>query len=105
MSLLRFDGGMQMNERAQQVMAEEAARQALIRQKYPPDVAERIIKREIWQGMSAEQLQNTLGKADEVRQTVMKRKTKEVWQYEMYSIRITLEEGVVVGWRDWASRW
>ena len=94
-----------MNERAKQLMAEEAARQALIRQKYQPDVAEAIVKHEIWQGMSAEQLQDSVGEADEVQQTVMKQKKEEVWKYDMYSIHVTLENGVVVGWRDIKTDW
>jgi hypothetical protein len=69
------------------------------------DIAERIMKAQLWRGQTAEQLREALGKPADVDQTVLKTKTKEVWKYQptgkrRYAVKVTLDDGVVVGWED-----
>jgi hypothetical protein len=75
-------------------------------QKYgSEEVAERIMSKEVWQGMSVEQLIDSWGKPEDIDQTVMKSKTKETWKYRRtgknrYSQRVFLENNSVVGWQS-----
>jgi hypothetical protein len=76
------------------------ARRLLITERYEPEIAQKILKNEIWQGMTIEQLQDSLGKADAIETVVTKRTRREIWRYDVFSTRVTLEDGVVVGWRQ-----
>jgi ABC-type anion transport system duplicated permease subunit len=81
------------------------ARHQKLSQRFSSDeVASAIMRREIWQGMTAEMLQESRGKPDGHDQSVFKTKTKETWKYEKigknrYKIRVMLENRVVVGWK------
>jgi len=57
----------------------------------------------IWQGQSDEQLRDTLGDPVAVDRAVYKAKKKETWKYRQtganrFGLRITVEDGHVVGW-------
>ncbi len=79
-------------------------RLSYIREKYKnEDLVQKIFKRCIWQGQTAEQLIDTLGQPVEVDNKVLKTKKKETWKYghqgaNRFNLRITLENCVVVGW-------
>lgn len=82
---------------------ERARRERLIKKYGDSDLVDRLMKRMFWQGQSEEQLMDSLGKPLDIDQKVLKTKTKEVWKYNRtgkgrYSLRITLENGEVVGW-------
>ena len=82
----------------------EDAHRTLITQRYDPETAQRILSHQIWQGMTAEQLMDSAGMAEAVDTIVTKRTRKEVWKYDQvtatrFDTRITLEDGVVVGWQ------
>jgi hypothetical protein len=67
------------------------------------EVVDMIMKKIIWQNQTSEQLRDSLGQPAEVDRKVMKTKIREVWKYfktgkRRYALRITLENGVVVGW-------
>ncbi len=83
--------------------AARARREAVYRKYGHTEDAARIIARSIWQGETAEQLRDSLGRPIDVDQKVLKTKTKEVWKYSQtgvnrFGLRVTLENGVVVGW-------
>lgn len=87
-----------------QMKEREDARHSLITQRYDPETAQRIFSHQIWQGMTAEQLMDSADMAEAIDTTVTKRGRKEVWKYGQetatrFDTRITLEDGVVVGWQ------
>lgn len=64
-----------------------------------------ILRGCIWQGQTSAQLRDALGPPEARSERVLKTKTKETWKYyrtgkNRYSLRITLDDGVVVGWTD-----
>lgn len=67
------------------------------------DLVESLIDETFWRGQTAAQLMDSLGEPLDVDQKVMKTKVREVWKYEQtgknrYGLKITLEDGLVVGW-------
>lgn len=101
-------------EAARRWEAEEAERrnaeahrqhvEGLVR-RFGPASAERIMRREIWVGMSAAELMESRGRPADVDEKVLKTKTKHVFKYEhqggaKYGLRVTLDDGIVVGWDD-----
>jgi uncharacterized protein len=73
--------------------------------KYGEQVAEMIIARQFWKGMTEEQLVEALGNPVERDYEVLKTKTKETWKYgqtgkNRFNNRIHLENGVVTGWKQ-----
>ncbi len=65
--------------------------------------AEKIIKKTIWIGETAEQLRDSLGKPLDIDENVLKTKRKEVWKYHRksasrYGLKIKIENGIVIGW-------
>jgi hypothetical protein len=70
---------------------------------FGPELASRMLHGEIWQGMTAEQLTASAGAPEAVDSVVTKTVSKEIWKYGQttatrFDTRITLENGVVVGW-------
>ncbi|MGB0206070.1 MAG: hypothetical protein ACPF9K_13635 [Neptuniibacter sp.] len=66
-------------------------------------LVDKLMQGMFWQGQPEEQLLDSLGKPLDIDQRVMKTKTKEVWKYDetgknRYALKITLENGEVVGW-------
>jgi uncharacterized protein len=73
--------------------------------KYGEQIAEMIIAHQIWQGMTEEQLVESLGPPVDRDYEVKKTRTKETWKYgqtgrNRFSIRVYLENGVVIGWKQ-----
>lgn len=72
--------------------------------KYKNDeLVESLMDESFWRGQTAAQLMDSLGEPLDIDQKVMKTKVREVWKYEQtgknrYGLKITLEDGVVVGW-------
>lgn len=85
------------------LQTDEEQRKQLVAMRYDPEIAMRILRREFWQGMTEEQLRDSLGPPEGVDTTVTKTKKKEVWKYDQitasrFGTRITLEGGVITGW-------
>jgi hypothetical protein len=83
----------------------EERRMALTTKYGDPLVVEKIMNGHFWQGQTEEQLQDSMGQPYDVDERVMKTKSKQIWKYHpvgrnRYSLRITLENGLVVGWDD-----
>jgi hypothetical protein len=94
----------ELEKMVSQMKEREDARHSLITQRYEPEIVQRILNHQIWQGMTAEQLMDSAGVAEAIDTTVTKRGRKEVWKYGQetatrFDTRITLEDGVVVGWQ------
>ena len=79
-----------------------AERQRLVA-KYGAEIADRILARIVWQGMTVEQLLESRGDPADKDYEVRKSVTKETWKYgqtgkNRFSNRIFLENGIVTGW-------
>lgn len=86
--------------------ARKAARRRSLMEKYgDAEIVNRIMNRMFWEGQSYEQLQDSLGAPADVDEKVMKSKVRHVCKYgrtgvNRFRLRITLENGVVVGWEQ-----
>ncbi len=91
---------------ARAAAARERYRQARIWAKYGnTETAQRIIDKTIWQGETDAQLRDSLGAPTDIDQKVLKTKSKAIWKYHhrggnRYGLRITVENGMVVGWDE-----
>jgi uncharacterized protein len=88
---------------------EEEQRRAAERQrlvaKYGAEIADRILARIVWQGMTEEQLLESRGDPADKDYEVRKSVSKETWKYgqtgkNRFSNRIFLENGIVTGWKE-----
>ncbi|UYG01260.1 hypothetical protein [Halomonas sp. GD1P12] len=76
----------------------------VLEEKYKNEqLARKIYGGYFWQGQSESQLRDSLGQPEAIDTKVLKTKTKEVWKYypigrRSYGLRITLDDGKVVGW-------
>jgi hypothetical protein len=78
-------------------------KQVLLNKYGDVELVNRIMQKAFWQGQTQEQLLDSLGRPLDTDERVLKTKTKEIWKYNRvgknrYGLRITLENGVVVGW-------
>jgi len=83
----------------------KARRDALIAKYGSEDIADKIIAKKIWQGMTTEQLGESWGKPQDIDDSVLKTKTKATWKYgriakNRYSQKVMIEDGQVVGWEN-----
>ncbi|KAF0230761.1 MAG: hypothetical protein FD175_1208 [Beijerinckiaceae bacterium] len=82
----------------------EKERYKFLMEKYNDDtIVNKIMKKEIWQGMTREQLIDCLGQPAELDTSVLKLKTKEIYKYHKtgknrFSTRVVIENDIVVGW-------
>jgi hypothetical protein len=73
--------------------------------KYGAEIADRILARVVWQGMTEEQLVESRGHPADKDYEVRRSITKETWKYgqtgkNRFSNRIFLENGIVTGWKQ-----
>ncbi len=79
-------------------------RRSKLRSKYNDDIlVEKLMQRTLWQGQTAEQVIDAIGEPKDIDERVLKTKTKQTWKYfpsgrRRYGLRITLDDGIVVGW-------
>jgi len=83
--------------------ANNARRKRLMEKYGDAQVVDRIMGKMIWQGMSAEQLIDSLGRPVATDRKVYKTKTSETYKYDQagknrFRRRVTIENGIVVGW-------
>jgi hypothetical protein len=69
------------------------------------EIAERILRGEVWIGQTSAQLIDSIGRPVDVDQKVLKTKKKEVWKYAQksarsFGLKITLDDDIVVGWDE-----
>lgn len=89
----------------EEMRARRAARIQQLTGRFGEEITEKILKREIWQGATAEMLIEARGNPDDIEERVMAKKTRHIYKYDRagknrYRLRITLENGIVVGWED-----
>lgn len=68
-------------------------------------IADKIMARSVWQGMTTEQLLDSWGRPEDIDEKVFKTKTKETWKYgnngkNRYRQRVYIEDSYVVGWQN-----
>jgi hypothetical protein len=66
-------------------------------------VVEKIMRKMIWQGMTNEQLVDSLGRPADIDEKVYKRKTVLTYKYNQdgarrFRTRVNIENGTVIGW-------
>jgi hypothetical protein len=75
-----------------------------LRDKYDDEnIVNAILGSTFWKGQTQDQLRDSLGHPAIIDSQVLKTKTKEIWKYGeqrkgQFSLKITLENGKVVGW-------
>ena len=72
-------------------------------QRFGPEIGARILDGALWQGQTQEMLVESIGSPVEVATEVLKSRTRHVLKYKQtghgrFALKITLEDGVVVGW-------
>lgn len=80
-----------------------ATRRRLMGKYRDPELVEKLMGGYFWEGQSAEQLIDSLGRPEDIDEKVLKTKKKQVWKYgheggNRYRLRITLDNDVVIGW-------
>jgi hypothetical protein len=85
--------------------AKTAARRRKLVTRLGDDVAVLIMRGQFWQGQTAEMLIEARGRPHDIDERVLKKATRHVFKYKptgrnRYALRITLEDGEVVGWDD-----
>ena len=80
-------------------------RKSLMTKYRDTSVVDQLMDRRFWQGQTAEQLLDAIGRPDDIDQKVLKTKKKEIWKYDhhgrnRYGLRITLDDDLVVGWEQ-----
>ena len=88
---------------AERIRGIEARRAELLGKYGDSDIVEQIMSGLYWQGQSAEQLRDSLGHPADIDERVLKKTLRQTWKYQptgrnRYALRITLENGTVVGW-------
>lgn len=74
-----------------------------LRRKYPEEIVQRILRGEIWQGQTEEQLIDAIGSPAEVDTKILKTMRREIWKYgrisaKRFRLRVAVENGTVAGW-------
>lgn len=90
-------------EQAESIKAREERFAFLMKKYNDKETVQKIMNSEIWQGMNAEQVTDTLGKPTAIDQELMKTKRRETWKYyprgqNRYDLKLVLENDVLVGW-------
>lgn len=82
--------------------AAKARRDALVA-RFGAEIADAIIAKKYWQGATVEMMKEAHGEPVEVRQKVLKSKTRETHCYDQkaknrFAMKLHYEDGVIVGW-------
>lgn len=94
------------NKRAEEEKARREERRAYLLSKYRDgEIVEQIMAKRVWQGQTSDQLRDSIGAPMDTDEKVLKTKRREVWKYHhrggnRYGLRITLDNGLVVGWDE-----
>jgi hypothetical protein len=88
---------------AVKIVSDQARRKHLMAKYADAHVVDMLMKRMMWQGMSAEQLIDSIGHSAATDRKVYKSKVTETYKYNQagrnrFRSRVKLENGVVVGW-------
>jgi hypothetical protein len=81
--------------------------------KFGVEIAERIIKKEVWEGMSTDMLVESQGEWSDKSESFSNGKLKVKYFYDYsknrlgnaaYDFEVSTEDGIVVGWKDRRTR-
>jgi len=81
-----------------------AGRRAALMAKYQDAaLVDRLLQKVLWQGETADQVQESLGAPAAIDDATLKTKSKQTWKYYKtgrgrFALRVTLEDNLVVGW-------
>lgn len=81
----------------------QKARRAALTARFGAEIADAIMAKKYWQGATFEMMKEAHGEPVEVRQKVLKSKTRETHCYQQtaknrFALRLHYEDGEVVGW-------
>jgi hypothetical protein len=87
------------------VLAQRTRRRRALIAKYGEQNAARILARQVWQGMSEDQLIASWGSPADISAEIKRTKSNETWKYNRtgknrFRNRVYLENGFVIGWKD-----
>jgi hypothetical protein len=77
------------------------------------EIAERVIKKEVWEGMSTDMLEESQGEWSDKSESFSNGKLKVKYFYDYsknrlgnaaYDFEVSTEDGIVVGWKDRRTR-
>lgn len=82
-----------------------SARREALSSRFGPEAAEAILAQRLWQGATAEMVVESLGQPLDIKERVLKSKTKHTYCYRQtaknrYALKVHLENGLVVGWDE-----
>ena len=112
-----YDEFMEQAERRKKFIAEEEKkiakkedkRKKHINKEYEGEIAEKLLKKELFIDMTKQMLVDALGEPDDKKETVFKNKVKLKYLYgktstsrgtTKYKTQVNLENDLVVGWKD-----
>jgi len=80
-------------------------RRETLTMRFGPQIADAIMRRQIWQGQTEEMLLESRGAPADMSETVLKTKVKRTYKYDRvaanrFALKVLVENGVVVGWED-----
>jgi hypothetical protein len=87
-------------ERARRV---EARRAALLEKYGDKDIVERIMKGELWQRQTSEQVYDSLGPPVDIDEILLRKNMRRTWKYHptgrhRFALRVILDNDIVIGW-------
>lgn len=90
-------------ELERQIAAAKQAQWDDLCRRFGPEIAARLVRQELWRGETLEMLIHSFGRPEAVDEEALKTKTKHVLKWGhlggyRYTMRVTLENDVVVGW-------
>jgi hypothetical protein len=73
------------------------------------EIADLIISRSVWEGMTEEQLNESIGKPAQADRKILRSKDVKTLKFgqtgkNRFAMRVTVENGLVVGWTQYGAR-
>ncbi len=101
----RLDRARRNRELAEQQQRFRERYNGLMEKYHSAEIVEKIMRGEFWEGMTKDMLLDARGEPIDTDEQVFKSKVRETLKYgrmgrNRYGLRITLENDVVIGWRQ-----
>lgn len=100
---IRFNQMKKEEQKAAMIKAREE-RIVYLMSKYHDQLSvDRIMAKELWQGMTADQVKDSIGTPAAIDQELLKTKRRDTWKYypqgaNRYNLKLVVENDVLVGW-------
>ena len=87
------------------ILGKRARKSALLEKYGDETIVAALMDRSLWQGQTAMQVADSIGRPVAIDNKVLKTKKKEIWKYHpqggnRFNLRVTLENDIVVGWEN-----